>query len=102
MVFSLIQERSEKVQKSFGQSPQTYRAAVMQDSVSEAAVSLCLDLQVIGPFQNHSLFQVLCLIIQVANTVFAKVGDVLGSFLGQQAQECHLSDSCIPVHKLWR
>lgn len=74
----------------------------MQNSVSEAAVSLCLDLQVVGPFQNHSFFQVLCLVIHVPNAVFTKVGDVLGSFLGQEAQERHLSDSCVPVHELWR
>lgn len=99
--FFLIQERSEKV-PSKQQNPQTHRAAVVQNSVSETAVSLCLDLQVIGPFQNHSFFQVLRLVIHVPNTVSTKVGDVLGSFLGQEAQECHLSDSCIPVHKLWR
>lgn len=63
------------------QNPQTYRTAVMQNSVSESAVSLRFDLQVIGPFQNYSFFQVLSLVIHVPNTVFTKVSDILGSFL---------------------
>lgn len=53
----------------------------MKNSVSESTVSLCFDLQVIGPFKNYSFFQILCLVIHVPNTVFTKVSDVLGSFL---------------------
>lgn len=59
----------------------TYRTAVLKNSVSESAVSLRLDLQVIGPFQNDSFLEVLSLVIHVPNTVLTEVSDILGSFL---------------------
>lgn len=59
----------------------TFRTAVLKNSVSESAVSLRLDLQVIGPFQNDSFLEVLSLVIHVPNTVLTEVSDILGSFL---------------------
>lgn len=68
----------------------TYSAGVFHHGVSEAVVSLGLELQVVGGFEDDGLLQVARLLVLVAHRVLAVVGDGLRRFFGQQANEGHL------------
>lgn len=68
----------------------SYRAAVLQHAVGEAAVALSSDLHVIGALQQHSLLQVARGGVHVGHAVLAVVGEVLRSLSGKQPQERHL------------
>lgn len=68
----------------------SYRAAVLQHAVGEAAVALSSDLHVVGALQQHSLLQVACGGVHVGHAVLAVVGEVLRGLSGKQPQERHL------------
>lgn len=68
----------------------TYCAGVLHHCVSEPVVSLCFELQVVGAFEEHSLLQVARLLVLIAHRVLAVVGNGLGCFFGEQADERHL------------
>lgn len=70
--------------------PQSYRAAVLQYAVGEAAVALSSDLHVIGALQQHGLLQVARGGVHVGHAVLAVVGEVLRGLGGEQPQEGHL------------
>lgn len=55
----------------------SYRAAILQYTVGEAAVALRSDLHVIGALQQHSLLQVARGGVHVGHAVLAVVGEVL-------------------------
>ncbi len=74
----------------------THRAAVLADSVCEAAVALRSDLDVVGALQEQSLLQVACALVHVGDAVLAVVGDVLRSLVGHQTHEGQLD-----VNILW-
>ncbi len=83
-------------------------AAVLKNSICEAAVTLGADLHIIGPLQQQSFLQVSIGLIHVGNAVLAVIGEVLRSLGGQQSQESHLN-ACgircqivISIAKLWR
>lgn len=68
----------------------SYRAAVLQYAVGEAAVALSSDLHVVGALQQHGLLQVARGGVHVGHAVLAVVGEVLGGLGGEQPQEGHL------------
>lgn len=68
----------------------THCAGVLQHCVSEAAVSLGLELQVVVALEDHGFLQVAGLLVLVAHRVLAVVGDGLGGLFGEQADESHL------------
>lgn len=68
----------------------THSAAVLQHGEGEATVALSPQLHIVGALEQHSLLQVAALTIHVGNAVFAVVGDVLASLVGQQAHEGQL------------
>lgn len=68
----------------------THCAGVLHHCVSEAAVSLGLELQVVVAFEDHRFLQVADFLILVAHRVLAVVGDGLGGLFGEQADEGHL------------
>lgn len=68
----------------------TYRAGVLHHCVSEAVVALCLQLQIVGAFEDHSFLEVAHLLVLIAHRVLAVVGDGLGCLFGQEADEGHL------------
>ncbi len=73
-----------------------HRAAVLADSVCEAAVALRSDLDVVGALQEQSFLQVACGLVHVGDAVLAVVGDVLRSLVGHQTHEGQLD-----VNILW-
>lgn len=77
------------------QSVRSYRAAVLQRAVREAAVALGSDLHVVGALQQKSLLQVARGGVHVGHAVLTVVGEVLRSLGGQQPQEGHLNGSSV-------
>lgn len=71
--------------------PITHRATILGDSIEEAAVALCSDLDLVGALEEQSVLQVAGLRVHVSHAVLAVVGDVLGSFSGHQPQEGQLN-----------
>lgn len=70
--------------------PGTHRAAVVGDTVGEAAVALGPDLDLVGTLEEQGLLEVAGLLVHVGHAVLAVVGDVLGGLGGHQAQEGQL------------
>lgn len=55
----------------------THRAAILQDCVTEAAVSFCLQVKVIGSLENYGFLQVSILLVIIGHGVLAVVSDAL-------------------------
>lgn len=68
----------------------THRAAIVGDSVGEAAVALGPELDLVGALEEQGLLEVACVLVHVGHAVLAVVGDVLRSLGGHQAQEGQL------------
>lgn len=69
----------------------THRASILSDTVCEAAVALCSDLNLVGALQQKSLLQVARSLVHVCNAVLAVVCNVLGGLSGHEAQEGELN-----------
>lgn len=72
------------------QTPQTYRAAILQGAICEPAIALGSDLHVVGSLYQESFLKVPRSLVHVGNAVLAVVGDILRAFSRQEAQEGHL------------
>lgn len=70
---------------------ETHRAAILRDTVCEAAVALGSDLNVVGTLEEQGLLQVATGGVHVGNAVLAVVCDVLRGLVGHQAHESHLN-----------
>ena len=55
----------------------TYRAAVLNDSVSQTVVALCSQFLAVGASEDQSFLQVAVLFVFIGYAVPAVVGDVL-------------------------
>lgn len=80
----------ERAGAQTGARPGTHRAAVVGDTVGEAAVALGPDLDLVGTLEEQGLLEVAGLLVHVGHAVLAVVGDVLGGLGGHQAQEGQL------------
>lgn len=69
----------------------TYRAAVINDSVSEAGVALRSQLLAVEAFEDQSFLQAVALPFFVRHAVPAVVGDGLVGLLGQKLQKLQLN-----------
>ena len=75
----------------------SHRAAILCDTVCEAAVALGSDLNVIGALQKDSLLQVAGGCVHGGDAVLAVVCDVLAGLVGHQAHEGHLDVDVLAV-----
>lgn len=78
----------------------THRAAVLADTVCEAAVALGSDLDVVGSLEQQSLLQVSGGGVHVGNAVLAVVCDVLRGLVGHQAHEGHLDVDILGISSI--
>lgn len=69
----------------------TYRAAVLDDGVSEAVVALRSQLLAVGASEDQGLLQVAALLVFVSHAVPAVEGDVLVRLSGQNLQQLQLN-----------
>lgn len=74
----------------------THRAAVLEDGVPEAQVSLRSQLLAVGASEDQSFLQVGAPHVFIRHAVPAVVGDVLVRFFGQKLQQLHLNR-----HHVW-
>lgn len=77
-------------QSAEGPGRGTHRAAIVGDSVGEAAVAFGPELDLVGALEEQGLLEVACLLVHVGHAVLAVVRDVLGGLGGHQAQEGQL------------
>lgn len=78
----------------------THRAAILADTVCEAAVALRSDLDVVGSLEKQSLLQVAGGGIHVGDAVLAVVCNVLRGLVGHQAHESHLDVDILGISSI--
>jgi len=69
----------------------THRATILSDTVCEAAVALCSNLNLVGALEQKSLLQVARSLVHVCNAVLAVVCNILGGLSRHEAQEGELN-----------
>lgn len=69
----------------------TYRAAVLDDGVSEAVVAQRSQLLAVGALEDQSLLQVGAQLVLISDAVPAVVGDALVRLFGQKLQQLYLN-----------